>query len=58
MTNSTVENLYNGDMRLDNLENQLENAIYELCGGRDVPMLAVIGVLERVKWNLMKELDS
>lgn len=53
-----IESLYRGDIRLDNFLNEIEALIYDKCEGRDIPFLTIIGVLDRVKWNLMKDLDS
>lgn len=53
-----VVDLYDGDMRLDNLLLDIETAIYNTCGGRGIAIMSLIGVLERVKWRFMQELDE
>lgn len=48
------EQLYDGDKRVDAFVDDVENKIYELCGGR-LTVVTVIGILERVKWRFMRE---
>lgn len=48
-------NLFNGDMRLETLYCKLREEIYERCSGTDIPVLAVVGVLEKIKLDIIKE---
>ena len=58
--NSTekAEHLYNGDRRLDSLEEAIEDLIYERVGGLDVPVVAVMGILERLKIKFNDSLNE
>lgn len=49
------ENLYNGDMRADNLYKRLRAEIENTVGGLKFPMVTCIGVLEKLKFDLIKE---
>nr|DAU13513.1 MAG TPA: hypothetical protein [Caudoviricetes sp.] len=52
--NSNTENLYYGDKRLDALHEAIMNEIYERAGGK-IPVLAVVGLLEKIKIELMSD---
>ena len=52
-----VENLYNGDMRLDNLEKDIISYINKRVSGTDITFAAIIGVLEVIKYQLIEQLD-
>ena len=53
-----VEPLYDGDMRIDALLDEIERVIYDVCGDRDVAVVSVLGVLDRVKWRLQQDMDD
>ena len=46
--NEKVEPLYFGDRRLDNLQDAIRDLIYDRVGGKDVPVVAVMGILQRL----------
>jgi hypothetical protein len=48
-----IESLYYGDKRLDTLADAITDMIFDRVGGQDVPLVAVIGVLEQIKLNLL-----
>jgi hypothetical protein len=48
-----IEHLYDGDKRLDTLADAITDLIYDRAGGQDVPLVAVIGILEQIKFNLI-----
>jgi len=57
MSSEKIQPLYNGDKRLDALALAIEDLIYERVGGQDVPIVAVMGVLERLKLKLNNTLN-
>lgn len=50
-----VEPLYFGDMRLQSLHERIEACVDDLAG-TDIPVLAVVGVLESVKADLLSRM--
>lgn len=50
--------LFSGDIRLDKLSADIENLIYERAGGLNIPIVSVIGLLERIKLRLNDELNK
>jgi len=48
--------LYDGDPRLDTLSERIGALIYETCGHCNIPLLAVVGVLEDIKLQLLEEI--
>ena len=53
---SKVEELYEGDVRLDNLEKDIISYIHKRVGDTDITYVAVIGLLEVIKYKLTKQL--
>ena len=55
-----VEHLYFGDKRLDTLYEAVDEMIMDRCGGSDIPMLSVIGVLNRLiyRYNILMDGDE
>lgn len=53
-----VEDLYYGDVRLDNLEAAITNLIYERVAGQKITYAAVIGILMKIVVNLTKQITE
>lgn len=53
--NDTVERLYFGDKRLDALYWALRDEIQERLGGQNIPAMTVVGVIEMIKLDIIKE---
>ena len=57
MTTNSIETLYYGDKRLDNLGQAIMDLIHERVGGQDIPYVSVVGVLELIKSRLLEQVD-
>ena len=53
--NDKVERLFFGDKRLDNLYHALRDEIQERLGGQNIPAMTVVGVIEKIKLDIIKE---
>ena len=53
-----VESLYFGDMRLDNLEKDITEYIHNRVGGTDITYASVVGLLEKIKLKLLKQMSE
>lgn len=53
-----IEELYNGDMRIDNFKEALLEVIYDRCEKQKIPVVAVIGLLELIKAELVGEIRA
>jgi len=53
--NDQPERLYFGDKRLDALYWALRDEIQERLGGQDIPAMTVVGVIEKIKLDIIKE---
>ena len=51
-----VESLFFGDKRLDNLYDVLLQEIYDRAGGQDIPIVSVLGILDKIKQTLLEEM--
>lgn len=56
MKHKKVESLFFGDKRLDVLYDTILQEIYERAGGQDIPIVSVLGILDRIKQTLMEDM--
>jgi len=49
------EPLYYGDKRIDALGEAIKNEVYNRCAGTNISAVTVIGLIEKVKLDLIME---
>ncbi len=53
-----IENLYDGDIRIDSLEKHLTDYIHLYVGDTNITYASVVGLLEIIKHKLIEQLED